>query len=345
MSSNFSASTEGKGSQSRDTRFEKIANRDTIFQEIDKSLEKSKPPAVEYLIARPHSGFTVFGYGFNFNWYGHSAVIYTMPDGTRKAFNIVGGKGHDELVNFHTPEEYMFSRNSDQGGVFNRNFISIRVEDVPPENILKMDKKFQEVKDMAVQGNAKFDIVLGPVFNFMRSFFPTMAERGNCARWTSLGLQEAGLVTRRSLWPKSIFIDMLENTKKTAAKSYDNVNIVSYKQIEHVKKDYGTDGKNPIELVSPLQTMRNLLYWNLDAYARATVDVTYPDNHARVTVKHPDLIKKPSEVRNLLVNHPVAVVACGVTTALVLKRYPARYMYNTMRGFYGNLRTKRTGKY
>lgn len=319
---------------SKDNKFNRIANKATIFQEIDRSLERTKPPAVEYLIARPHSGITIFGYGFNFNWYGHSAVIYTMPDGTRKVFNIVGGKGHDELVNFHTPEEYMFTRNSDQGGVFNRNFISVRIEDIDSENIIKMDAKFQEIKNMAVVGNAKFDIIFGPVFNFMRRFFPTMAERGNCARWTSLGLQEAGIVTRRSVWPKSIFIDILENTKRSAAKSYNNINIISYKQIEHVKKDYGTNGKNPIELVSPLQTIRNLLYWNLDAYAHATIDVTYPDNIARVTVKHPDLIKKPSDTRNLFVNHPVAVVACGVSTALLLKRYPVRYLYNKMRKFY-----------
>lgn len=104
--------------------------------------------------------------------------------------------------------------------------------------------------------------------------------------------------------------------------------------LEHVKKDYGTDAKNPIELVSPLQTLRNMFYWNLDAYARVTVNVTDPDNHAMVTLKHPDLVKKPSKVRNLFVNHPVSVVACGVATALVIRRYPVRYMYNTIRSMY-----------
>lgn len=171
----------------KDERFEHIANKDTIFQEIDESLGKTKPTSVEYIVAKPYSGITLFGYGFNFNWCGHSAIIYTMPDGTRKAVNIVGGKDHPELVNLHTPEEYMFSRNSSQGGVFNRDFVSIRVENVPHDNIMKMDKKFQEIKDRAVTQNAKFDIIFSPVYSLMRSFFPGIAERGNCARWTSLG--------------------------------------------------------------------------------------------------------------------------------------------------------------
>lgn len=298
---------------------DEILNKSSIFEEIDKALGKTKSPAVEYLIAKPYSYFNMFGYGLNFNWYGHSAVIYTMPDGQRKVFNIVSGKDR-ELVKFHTPEDYLFTRNSNQGGIFNRDFIGIRVEDLPEKDIIIMDKKFQEIHDNAVKGLVKFDIIFGPIYNFFKNIFPNISERGNCARWSSLGLQEARILKRRSVWPKAIFIDIFEN------KNSSNVSVVSYKQIEHVKKDYGTSGKNPFELVSPFQTLRNLFYWNLDAYSHAVVDVTYPKNFARVTLRHPSLIRRPCMIRNKIVNHPIAVVACGVTTVYLLKKYFVPYI-------------------
>ena len=311
-----------------------IKNKDTICEEIDRALGRSKPCSVEYLIAKPNALFSIWGYGFNINWFGHSAVIYTLPCGTRKVFNITGiNEKNPKMVTFYTPENYLFERNPDQGGIFNRDFIGIRIEDVPAENIIQMDKKFQEINDNSITGEAKFDILFGPIYNFLRNYFPSLAERGNCARWSSLGLEKAGLVTRRSIFPKSIFIDMFENARKTAAKSHDNVNIVSYKQIEYARKDYGVYAQNIIDLVAPLQPLRNLWYWNLDVYAKGFVEVTYPENIARITIKHPNLIKQPNEYRNLIVNNKLSIFVFSVASIVFIRKYPIRFLSNQIKNY------------
>lgn len=305
-----------------------ITNYETIFTDINHALNRKDHPSVEYVMARPHSNFELLGMGFNGNWYGHSAVMYTMPNGERKVFNVVGGKPINRIVETHLPEEYIFTRNSNQGGIFNRNFLSIRVQDVSPELIIKMDNKFQEISNKSNDGDIKFDIGFGPIINPFKYVFPNMVERGNCARWVSTGLIEAGLIKRKSMWPKSIFIDMFENCEETNVKSYDNIDIVSYKCMYHVKKDYGLNLKNPIDLVSPLQIFRNIFYWNLDACAHATVHVPEEDNKAIVTVHDRSLAKKPSFLRNSTINNPYFVAATSIMSLFLLKRYPGRYVYN-----------------
>jgi hypothetical protein len=309
-----------------------IANKSTIFSEIDKTLGRKKPCSVEYLITKPNPLFSLLGYGFNFNWFGHSTVIYTMPCGTRKVFNITGiNRNNSQMISFYTPEDYLFDRNPDQGGIFNRDFIGIRIEDVPEANIIAMDQIFKEISDNSISGKAKFDIMFGPIYNYMRHFFPSLAERGNCARWSSLGLEKAGLVTHRSMFPKSIFIDMLENAQRTAAKSHDNVNVVVYKQIDYAKKDYGVYAQNIIDLVAPLQPLRNFWYWNLDAYARAIVDVPYSNHIARVTLKHPNLVKKPNEYRNMIVNNKASILLFGIASIVFIRKYPIRMIQNQIK--------------
>ena len=68
------------------------------------------------------------------NPYGHSAVRYRLPTGEDKVMNIVGLPGA-EMVHFLKPDDYLFgipeetkSMGSEQGGIYNRSFITLRVE-------------------------------------------------------------------------------------------------------------------------------------------------------------------------------------------------------------------------
>lgn len=308
----------------------KIKNIDTLFRDIDCKVNGCKPPSVEYILAKPHSSFKLFGLGFNPNLYGHSAVRYTMPDGEQKVFNITGYK-NGELVAFHSPEKYMLTSDTDQGGLQNRAFIGIRIENLPDENLHRLDKKFQEIHDQGVKHNAKFDIVLGPIFNTLRKVFPVMAERGNCARWSSVGLKEAGVTHKKTMFPKTLFVDILENTDKTDVGNYeDNVHIVSYRPIERGKRNYGVSGYGAPSLIAPLQTFSSLCYWNLESYAHAIVDVPDPENEARVTLRDPDTINGPSKLRNAIVNNPLTIVASTVSTVYMIKRYPGRFVSRVM---------------
>lgn len=74
------------------------------------------------------------------------------------------------------------------------------------------------------------------------------------------------------MFPKTLFVDILENTDKTDVGSYeDNVHIVSYRSIERGKRNYGVSGYDAPSLIAPLQTFRSLYYWNLESYAHAIV--------------------------------------------------------------------------
>jgi len=46
------------------------------------------------------ASFSLFGWGFALNYYGHAAVRYTLPNGTQRVMNITGVPG---LVRPHIP--------------------------------------------------------------------------------------------------------------------------------------------------------------------------------------------------------------------------------------------------
>ncbi len=55
------------------------------------------------------------------------------------------------MVNFIAPEEYFFGTSKfaegcEQMGVYNRNFVSIRIENYPPDKILDMDYYFGKLQ-------------------------------------------------------------------------------------------------------------------------------------------------------------------------------------------------------
>lgn len=79
-----------------------------------------------------------------------------------------------------------------------------------------------------------------------------------------------------SMWPKSIFVDILENAEDNAAGSSDNLNgmkpeeasvslnrahacnaVVSYRRVRHADRRYGIDAI-PVEAVAPLQVGQKL---------------------------------------------------------------------------------------
>jgi len=114
-----------------------IDNKDTILAQIDQLCSKGKPPAVEYIFVEPafradHSAKALRIFGF-----GHAVIKYLL-DGKQRVMNIVGvssnksSKADLELVNFLSPQEYLFGlssdtlRKSEQGGVYNRAMVGIR---------------------------------------------------------------------------------------------------------------------------------------------------------------------------------------------------------------------------
>lgn len=183
--------------------------------------------------------------------------------------NIAGKKPGKNMVRFTNPEDYLFGTDytvAEQRGICawrvlarrglrsliashpclpgadNREIIGIRIENLPVENIERMHQFYLDLYEADRARSAKFNIALFPITNFLRGLLPTrIAERGNCARWTSKGLVVAGVATKPSMWPKSVWINIFENTHRTATQSPDNLRVVVYRRAKHAKLSYGID--------------------------------------------------------------------------------------------------------
>lgn len=312
-----------------------ISNKDTILDEINGSLGKTENPSIEYILVKPFSMVNLFGFGFSYNAYGHSAVRYTTPEGKDVVMNIEGKKEGKFMVQFYGASDYLYGTDSNktgsQKGVYNRDMVGIRVESVSKEDIEKMHKYFLELRDQEQKHLKKFNIIFGPIMNFIGRFIP-LPEYGNCAKWTSEGLKRAGVTTSVSIWPKSILIDIFENYKKTNVKRRDNMNIVYYVRPEKAKLAYGTHAR-PFEGVAPLQSLRSFVYSDLTKYANRYVTVGKDDTYANITINNNP--KSPNAVRNIL-NNTYFVMGSVLVTTLMIKR-GAQYA-SKARSFYWKMR-------
>jgi len=251
--------------------------KSTILSEIDKLLGRSKPPAIEYIFVEPAAMWKIplitdlFGIALSRNPYGHSALRYTKSNGEQVLMNICGLPG-EEMVTFLKPDDYLYSTTgtNEQGGVYNRNMVSVRVEDWPADRIDDLDYYFHKLQRREHRKEALFSLALSPIYYFISSLLPiAIAERGNCALWTSRGLQDAGIVFYPSFWPKSIWIDIFE---VLGSQNANNINVVSYRRIPHAKGWYAVDGWVPSG-VAALHPIKNLTYFSLDSYANVAVQV------------------------------------------------------------------------
>lgn len=252
-----------------------IANKDTILSDVDRALGRAKPPALEYFFVRPLSMLKAprLRLGTGTNPYGHAAVRYTLPDGTQKLMNIVGDPKR-ELVNFLKPQDYIygtrnFDAGSEQGGVYNRGMVTVRIEELPAETLRALDRFYTRLQGQAERGEARFSLVLSKVRNVFRTLFGGRALYGNCALWTSRGLAAAKILHLPSFWPKSIWVTLYETYKK---RDPSNVHVVSYRRVRHARRTYGTDAEMH-GLVAPLRWFKSWKYWELDDFADVSVEV------------------------------------------------------------------------
>ncbi|EFC46136.1 predicted protein [Naegleria gruberi] len=82
--------------------------------------------------------------------------------------------------------------------------ISFRFEEWPEEYIKQMHEYFVETQKLGDLNMAKYSMVNGPIYNLFKGFswFSGIAERGNCAYWTSNGLKIAHILNSSTMWPK-----------------------------------------------------------------------------------------------------------------------------------------------
>lgn len=301
-----------------------ISNKDTILSEINEKLATDKNPDVEYLLSRPYSVIPLlFGYGINYNFFGHSSVRYNL-NGLDIVANIEGKRNGQVMVVFYDAKEYLYGTNEltngAQRGVYNRNIAGIRIENVSHNKILTMHNYFLDLQEQEKNGYKKFNLFAGPLINFIirgiirwcknhslkcnleYSIFDDFnyeatqnIEYGNCAKWISEGLKRANICTDTKTWPKSILIDIFENYTES------DTNIVLYQQPEHSILEYGFRRFTLFESVAPLQPIRDYIYSNLLSYARCVV--TIPTDGIIAIPQINPTTKTPDKIRNIVNNN------------------------------------------
>lgn len=264
-----------------------IVNKATVLAEIDRTLGVSKPPALEVIFVEPMSmvKFTD-GSGSGTNPFGHLAVRYTLPDGTQKVMNVVGNPKRP-LVNFLEPVDYFYGTNvfdsgSEQGGLYNREYVSVRLEAVPPEKIVALDRYYRELAERSKKGDAKFDLAVPRLRNLWGGLKAKVlggdqTEYGNCALWTTKGLEAAGIL-EATPWPKLALARLLEAER---AKDPGNAHVVAYRRVRHAVRTYGKDADVP-GFVSPFNWIRTAKYWGIERRADVTVEVPAGSMRAEV---------------------------------------------------------------
>lgn len=303
-----------------------IGNKETILAQTDAALGYSHPPAVEFILVRPLTQVKVpfTRIGLSSNTFGHAAVRYNL-DGKDILMNIEGLR--DNIVQFRSPTEYFFGTDAnltgDQMGIYNRSMVCVRLYNVDEAKIRKLHEFYVDLQKRCDEGHAKFFIIPMPLRELWLAIRPhSLIQYGNCARWTSEGLKRAGIVSKLTHWPKSTFISMFENNA--------DAKVVAFKRVEHAWHDKEIDAE-PIEFVSPLQTLRSIAYFNSEKFANITVEVPPNGTDARI-VRNEDA-SRPSQWRNLL-NSRALVLMSSLLTGAFLGRHlglfaAARYLFRS----------------
>ena len=274
----------------------------------DPTAAVGRPPDVEVLFTE-HKAY----HGSWMSWlghvtlfrFGHGLVRYTLPDGRQYTMNILGGEGlhlpGGQLVNLMDPAEYIFGTRdfrtwNQQGGVYNGSMVGVRIEKAPAGATEALHAYFQALDKRSRVGDrvagpgsrgaiAQFQIAGGRTMAWIREHFPRVkflgvdvrqtVLSGNCAQWTSTGMKWAGLVHRSRMFPKAIFVDILEDQWFRGKEGPSNVHVVYYKQAlrDDDPNKFYKDYYNISSFVNPLYLMRNVVYWNLERFADVTVSV------------------------------------------------------------------------
>ncbi|KAF0693517.1 Aste57867_15543 [Aphanomyces stellatus] len=252
---------------------------DFAFQlsDIDTFLGRSKPPAIEYIVVEVLVHKCPLHPSQLGRW-AHSAVRYTLPCGKQKLVNICRPEEGHQLIEFYDdPEDYILGYQG-KGGIFSRDICSIRIEDVHPDSMRALDHHFQAISHRfkADGKGCSFEITGGFWENLVREVFHLPSKpSGNCARWVSKGLVYANVLKRQSMFPKAIWVEMLENQ---SANNAHNVNVVYYRRLKGKVKEkpHLTTGFSFTSfkawLLFPTDVIQSWLYWDMSCFANVIVD-------------------------------------------------------------------------
>lgn len=264
-------------------RLATLANKHQVLPTIDRLVARNKN-VIEYIYTRPDWSSCArindrilarIGTQSAQNPYGHSAVRYAYETNDGQRRDVVMNIARDTLVNFVEPVDYLFAPSrpgNEQGGVFLRSFVTIRIDDVDTESVQALDRFYQQVQQRHQDGTAGFSLFTSMIQRTLARWIGTSMlkrreESGNCAYWTSQGLVRAGLLPGFSNWPLVVLFKlMLAELTRQAHGGGPRVNVISYRSLKHAHEPQGG-------LIYPFHWLRHSYrpFWSLDKLANIVV--------------------------------------------------------------------------
>lgn len=262
-----------QSSLKRGCSFRRVKDYKDIRKNMDELMSADGNKTIEYIFTKPKwsrfLSFLLKDSQSTGNPYGHSAIRYIDPNtGKDVVMNVCGVKGKT-LINFIQAEEYLFTdifhEGNEQGGIFNRSFVGVRIENVPVEKIKRLDEYYKQLAKDHIEGRIQFFILPLSFLNPIRKLFGFPLV-GNCSVWTSKGLEEIGYLPRSYSWPLLLFFEILRAGKSTL---FQNLNVVSYLSLHYPKEPRGS-------LIYPFYWLRKgySKIWNLDELSNLVVVLT-----------------------------------------------------------------------
>jgi hypothetical protein len=114
----------------------------------------------------------------------------------------------------------------------------------------------------------------------------TIYQSGNCAQWTSGGLDFTGLIRRARLFPKAVLMDLFED-EYLSNRQPNNVHVVYYDEVEDAPQIYKGFKCIKSAMVHPLYWIRNHYYDNMKDFASVVVHVPTGTDRALVNAQTP----------------------------------------------------------
>ena len=250
-----------------------VKNHHQILPQVSALTKAGDQPtkhSVEYIFTKPSwrvvkVKFLNLDVPISLNPYGHSVIRYTI-DNNDVVMNICGLK-EQKLVNLFDPTDYLFTDKieggNEQGGVFNRSFLGVRIDNLDIETSHKLHYYYFDLSLRHARGEVKFTLFSHLFLNPFRKWFG-LIERGNCAYFTGKGLERAGIIKKTSSWPLFLWFKVL--ISQLAYNNHKNVNVISYRSVNYKSEPKGA-------FLRPFYGLLNGYHglWHLDKLANITV--------------------------------------------------------------------------
>ena len=148
-----------------------------------------------------------------------------------------------------------------------------------------------------------------------------LSPSGNCSEWLSRGCFLAGLVRRPHIFPKAALVDLIEQFILEQPSEMPRAEVVYVKQEEYSRRARKWQRRTVWRSwTAPLHLLRNFIYWDLEPFADAVVQVQRAeDGELRASVA-PGRMRRPRWVRLLvktrLMHTPLVAAVCIAWTLL-----------------------------